>query len=119
MKPRSKTEFRSRRHLRLRKRVVGTAERPRMSVFLSNRHLYVQFINDDTQTTLASASTQTDSVEAGGKSTVEVAKRLGSVASKLAQEKGIKQVVFDRGGFSYRGRIKVLADAAREAGLQF
>ena len=119
MKPRSKSEFRVRRHLRLRKRVVGTAERPRMSVFVSNKHLYVQFINDDAQVTLAAASTQTESLEAGGKSTVEVARKLGQLSAKLAQEKGIKLVVFDRGGFSYRGRIKVLADAAREAGLQF
>ncbi len=119
MKPRSKAEFRTRRHLRLRKRVRGTAERPRLSVFVSNRHLYVQFINDDAQVTLAAVSTQSGVVEAAGKSTVEVAKRLGQQAARLAQEKGIRQVVFDRGGFSYRGRIKVLADAAREAGLQF
>lgn len=119
MKPRSKSEFRVRRHLRLRKRVVGTAERPRMSVFVSNRHLYVQFINDDAQVTLAAASTQTAGLEAGGKSTVDVARKLGQLSAQVAQEKGIKQVVFDRGGFSYRGRIKVLADAAREAGLQF
>ncbi len=119
MKPRSKAEFRERRHLRLRQRVRGTAERPRMSVFVSNRHLYVQFINDDAQVTLAALNTQSESLEAGGKSTVEVAKKLGQQSSKLTQEKGIRQVVFDRGGFSYRGRIKVLADAAREAGLKF
>lgn len=119
MKPRSKAEFRVRRHLRLRKRVRGTAERPRMSVCVTNRHLYVQFIDDDAQTTLGAVSTQTESMEAGGKSTVEVAKKLGQQAAKLALDKGLVQVVFDRGGFSYRGRIKVLADAAREAGLKF
>lgn len=119
MKPRSKAEFRQRRHVRLRQRVRGTAERPRMSVFVSNQHLYVQFINDDAQVTLAALNTQCAAVEAGGKSTVEVAKKLGQHAGKLALDKGIRQVVFDRGGFAYRGRIKVLADAAREAGLQF
>ena len=119
MKPRSKAEFRARRHVRLRKRVVGTSERPRMSVFVSNRHLYVQFINDDAQVTLAAASTRTEGMDAGGKNTVEVARKLGQLAARLAQDKGIKQVVFDRGGFSYRGRIKELADAARAAGLQF
>ena len=119
MKPRSKAEFRERRHLRLRKRVRGTAARPRMSVCVTNRHLYVQFINDDAQVTLAALNTQSEAVEAGGKSTVDVAKKLGQQAGKLALDKGIRQVVFDRGGFAYRGRIKVLADAAREAGLQF
>ena len=119
MKPRSKAEFRVRRHLRLRQRVRGTADRPRMSVFVSNRHLYVQFIDDDAQVTLAALNTQSESLEAGGKSTLAVAKKLGQLSAQLAQEKGLRQVVFDRGGFSYRGRIKVLADAAREAGLQF
>ena len=119
MKPRSKAEFRTRRHLRLRQRLRGTSDRPRMSVFVSNRHLYVQFINDDDQVTLTSLSTRSAGLEAGGKNTVEVAKKLGEQAAKLAQEKGIREVVFDRGGFSYRGRIKVLADAARQAGLQF
>ena len=119
MKPRSKAEFRTRRHVRLRQRVRGTAERPRMSVFVSNRHLYVQFINDDSQVTLAALNTQSEAVAAQGKSTVDVARKLGQQAAQLALDKGIRQVVFDRGGFSYRGRIKVLADAAREAGLQF
>lgn len=119
MKPRSKAEFRTRRHVRLRQRVQGTAERPRMSVFVSNRHLYVQFIDDGSQVTLAALNTQSEAVAAQGKSTVDVARKLGQQAAQLALEKGIRQVVFDRGGFSYRGRIKVLADAAREAGLQF
>jgi large subunit ribosomal protein L18 len=119
MKPRSKSEFRQRRHVRLRQRVRGTAERPRMCVFVSNRHLYVQFIDDDAQTTLAALNTQSEQLGAQGKSTVDVAKKLGAQSAQLALDKGIRQVVFDRGGFSYRGRIKVLADAAREAGLQF
>ncbi len=118
MKVRTKQEFRERRHLRLRKRIQGTAERPRMSVYVSNRHLYVQFIDDQAQRTLAAVNTQVESIAAAGKSNAEVAKRLGTEAAKAAQAVGIKAAVFDRGGFSYRGRIKVLADAAREAGLQ-
>lgn len=119
MKLRTKADYRKRRHLRLRKEVKGSADRPRMCVYVSNRHLYVQFIDDQAQSTLAAASTQMDGVETGGKNNLGVAKKLGQRAAEVAREKGIKQVVFDRGGFTYGGRIKALADAAREAGLQF
>ena len=91
-----------------------------MSVFVSNRHLYVQFIDDASQTTLASASTRgADEGKVAQKNDVEAAKRLGAVAAKAARAKGIEAVVFDRGGFAYKGRVKALADAAREAGLRF
>lgn len=120
MKVSTKKDYRARRHLRLRRKVQGTAERPRMSVFVSNRHMYVQFIDDHAGATLAAASTQTKGLEAPeGRNNAEVAKKLGLLAARAAQDKGIQQVVFDRGGFRYGGRIKVLADAAREAGLKF
>ncbi len=118
MKVRTKEEYRKRRHLRLRQKVAGTAARPRMSVFVSNRHLYVQFIDDAASVTIAQCSTQQESVGAA-KNNVETAKKLGQLAAQAALEKGIKEVVFDRGGFTYGGRIKALADAAREAGLKF
>jgi len=119
MKVHTKAEYRKRRHLRLRQKVQGTADRPRMSVFVSNRHLYVQLIDDGAQKTLGAASTQTEALGAGGKNNLEVAKKLGQLAARIAQDLGIKQVVLDRGGFTYGGRIKALADAARAAGLQF
>lgn len=118
MKVNTKKEYRQRRHLRLRKKIAGTAERPRMSVFLSNRHLYVQFIDDGASRTIAQCSTQGEAIGAA-KNNAETAKKLGQLAAQAAIEKGIKEVVFDRGGFTYGGRIKVLADAAREAGLKF
>lgn len=119
MKCTNKLEFRKRRHLHLRKRVTGTPERPRMCVFVSNRHMYVQFIDDVAARTLASASTLVESSGAAGKNTVDVAKKIGAMAAELAKKQGISAVVFDRGGFAFRGRVKALADAAREAGLQF
>jgi large subunit ribosomal protein L18 len=104
--------------MRLRKNVQGTQEKPRMSVYVSNRHMYVQFIDDLAATTLAAATT---SVKADkiAKNDVAAAKALGKRAAELAKGKGIAKVVFDRGGFAYSGRVKALADAAREAGLQF
>lgn len=120
MKVVTKKDYRRRRHLRLRKKVQGTGERPRMSVFVSNRHLYVQFIDDLAGTTLAAASTQTQGLDVpAGKKNVDVAKKLGALAAQVAQSKGISQVVFDRGGFNFTGRIKALADAARAGGLKF
>ena len=119
MKVRTKAEYRKRRHLRLRQKVKGTAERPRMSVFVSNRHLYVQFIDDAASRTLAQCSTLSEAIADGAKNNAETAKKLGQLAAQAAVDKGIKQVVFDRGGFTYGGRIKVLADAARAAGLKF
>jgi large subunit ribosomal protein L18 len=118
MKVTTKAEFRTRRHLRLRKSVIGSAQRPRMSVYVSGRHMYVQFIDDAASRTLAAASTQSEGLK-GARANVEAAKKLGAMAAEAAKAKGIQAVVFDRGGFAYSGRIKVLADAARAAGLQF
>ena len=118
MKMKSLKEYRVRRHLRLRQRVQGTPERPRMSVFVSNKHFYVQFIDDQAAKTLAAVSTVAGPLK-GQKLNVATAKQLGAQAAQAAKEKGIAQVVFDRGGFAYRGRLRALADAAREGGLQF
>jgi large subunit ribosomal protein L18 len=109
------------RHRRLRRHLSGTAERPRLSVFRSNNHIYAQVIDDDAQNTLAAASSLDKdlrtSLEAGGNCEASVA--VGQLVAKRALAKGIQQVVFDRGGNLYHGRVKALADAAREAGLQF
>jgi len=113
MKVSNPEAYRKRRHLRIRKKVTGTAERPRMSVFVSNKHLYVQFIDDAAAVTLASAASLAD-----GKNT-EAAVALGRKAAEAAVAKGIKKVVFDRAGFKFGKRLKALADAAREAGLEF
>ena len=118
MKMKNLKDYRVRRHLRLRRKVQGTAERPRMSVFVSNQHLYVQFIDDAAGKTLAAVSTMAGPAK-GSKLNVETAKLLGRHAAEAAKEKGIAEVVFDRGGFAYRGRLKALADAAREGGLKF
>lgn len=118
MKVKSLTDYRVRRHLRLRQKVQGTPERPRMSVFVSNQHLYVQFIDDAAAKTLAAVSTLNGGLK-DQKLNVATAKQLGALAAKVAQEKGITTVVFDRGGFAYRGRLRALADAAREGGLKF
>ena len=119
MKPSSKAEYRTRRHLRTRQRIVGSQARPRMSVFVSSRHIYVQFIDDAAGVTVAAVSTVVKGGKSAAVANVEAAKKLGAAAAKAAQDKGVSSVVFDRGGFAYRGRVKVLADAAREAGLKF
>ncbi len=113
--PKTKAGLRARRHRRVRGTVVGTEERPRLVVFRSNKYVYAQVINDDQGVTLAAATGR------GGKklSQLEQAKVVGAAVAKAAQAKGVTKVVFDRGGFTYGGRIKALADAAREAGLQF
>lgn len=111
----TKKEFRIRRHNRLRKKVVGTAERPRMAVYLSLKHISVQFIDDTAGHTLAAMSTLDKSFT--GKPNVEGAAAIGKAAAERAVSAGIKQVVFDRGGFRYHGRVKAIADAAREGGL--
>ena len=121
IKKKSRAEVREKKHLKIRNRFSGTAERPRLSVFRSNKHMYAQIIDDTIGHTLVSASTLEKKVQSELKYTdnVEAAKYLGSVIGKRAVEKGIKEVVFDRGGFIYHGKIEALADAAREAGLQF
>jgi large subunit ribosomal protein L18 len=112
---------RKRRHKRIRKKVVGTAERPRFAIFRSSNHIYAQIINDDAGHTIISASTlDKELVSQGGhKGNKDAAKRVGEVLARKALDKGVKKVVFDRGGFLYHGRIKSLADGAREGGLEF
>ena len=117
----SRSEVRRKKHMKLRNRFSGTAERPRLAVFRSNNHMYAQIIDDTVGKTLASASTLEKEVKAELEKTnnVDAAAYLGTVIAKRALEKGITAVVFDRGGFIYQGKIAALADAAREAGLQF
>ena len=116
-----KNAERKRRHVRVRKSVTGTAERPRLSVYRSTNHIYAQLIDDTKGVTLASASTLEKSVKAeiAGKTKREAAKGVGKLAAERAKEKGIETVVFDRGGYLYTGRVQSLADGAREAGLKF
>ena len=117
----SRAEVRIKKHSRMRNRFSGTAERPRLAVFRSNNHMYAQIIDDTVGNTLVSASSLQSEVKAELEKTnnVEAAAYLGTVIAKKALEKGITTVVFDRGGFIYHGKIKALADAAREAGLNF
>ena len=117
----SRQEIRVKKHLKIRNRFAGTAERPRLSVFRSNNHMYAQIIDDTVGKTLVAASTVEKDVKAELKKTndVEAAAYLGKVIAESALEKGIKTVVYDRGGFIYQGKIAALADAAREAGLEF
>lgn len=117
----SRQVAREKRHYKIRRYIKGTADRPRLAVFRSNSHIYAQVIDDNAGHTLAAASTMEKSLAAGLKSTadVEAAKAVGAAVAKKAMEKGITSVVFDRGGYIYHGKVKALADAAREAGLQF
>jgi large subunit ribosomal protein L18 len=110
---------RERRHLRLRKKVAGTPERPRLAVFRSLSHIYAQVIDDAAGRTLAAASDLEADVKSATGTKTEVAKRVGTLVAERARNAGVSQVVFDRGGFQYHGRVKALADAAREAGLAF
>jgi large subunit ribosomal protein L18 len=118
--PRKRNVIRKRVHTRIREKMSGTTERPRLNVYRSLNHIYTQLIDDANGVTLASASTLAGKGE--GKKTggnVAAAVEVGKLIAQKAQEKGIKKVVFDRGGYLYHGRIKALADAAREAGLEF
>ena len=117
----SRTKIREKKHRRQRNRFSGTAERPRLAVFRSNNHMYAQIIDDTVGNTLVSACTLQKDVKAELEKTnnVDAAAYLGTVIAKKALEKGITTVVFDRGGFFYQGKVKALADAAREAGLEF
>jgi large subunit ribosomal protein L18 len=115
-----KNKARLKRHLRVRKKITGTNERPRLSVFRSSKHIYAQLIDDVKGLTIASASTvDKDLADIGNGGNVESARKVGELIAKRAKEKGYENVVFDRGGYLYHGRIQALADAAREAGLQF
>ncbi|MDO4343221.1 MAG: 50S ribosomal protein L18 [Eubacteriales bacterium] len=117
----SRTKVRVNKHRKIRNRFAGTAERPRLAVFRSNNHMYAQIIDDTVGNTLVSACTLQKEVKAELEKTnnVDAAAYLGKVIAEKALEKGIKTVVFDRGGFIYQGKIQALADAAREAGLEF
>ncbi len=117
----SRSKVRLNKHRKIRNRFSGTAERPRLAVFRSNNHMYAQIIDDTVGNTLVSASTLQKDVKAELEKTnnVDAAAHLGTVIAKKALDKGIKTVVFDRGGFIYQGKVKALAEAAREAGLEF
>jgi large subunit ribosomal protein L18 len=118
--PRQRNVIRKRVHTRIREKMSGTAERPRLNVYRSLNHIYTQLIDDHNGVTIASASTlgkKGESKSSGGN--VAAAAEVGKLIAERAQEKGIKKIVFDRGGYLYHGRIKALADAAREAGLEF
>lgn len=108
-----------RRKERVRKKIRGTEERPRLNVHRSNKHIYAQIIDDTTGKTLAAASTKSKGLDGLDAKKVDAAKKVGETIGKLAMEKGIDKVVFDRSGYIYHGRIKALADGAREAGLKF
>ena len=117
----SRTQVREKKHMKLRNRFSGTAERPRLAVYRSNMHIYAQIIDDDAQKTLVSASTTQKDVKAELEKTNDIAAAacVGKVIAERAIEAGIKEVVFDRGGYVYHGKVKALAEAAREAGLEF
>ena len=117
----SRQLVRAKKHMKIRNRFSGTAVRPRLAVFRSNNHMYAQIIDDTVGNTLVSASTLEKEIKAELEKTnnVDAAAYLGTVIAKRAIEKGIKEVVFDRGGFIYQGKVAALADAAREAGLEF
>jgi large subunit ribosomal protein L18 len=118
--PRQKREARIRRHRRVRKKVVGTAARPRLAIFRSNRHLVLQVIDDERGHTLAAASTvEADVRAAGSTGNVDAATRVGALLAQRAKGAGVTRVVFDRGGFQYHGRVAAAAQAARDGGLEF
>jgi len=114
-----KLELRRRRHKRVRRKVEGTAERPRLAVFRSNKHISAQLIDDLTGRTLVSASTVEASLRETGGGNIEAARAVGTLVASRAKDAGVTTVVFDRGGFAYHGRVAALADAARAQGLEF
>ena len=113
-----RAKARAHRHLRVRSKISGTAECPRLNVFRSSKHIYAQVIDDVTGTTLCAASSMSKGFEGNG-GNVEGAKKVGAMIAELCREKGIEEVVFDRGGYVYHGRVAALADGAREGGLKF
>ncbi|MTI48321.1 50S ribosomal protein L18 [Sporosalibacterium faouarense] len=115
----SKNEKRKKRHLRLRNKVQGTPERPRLNVFRSSNHIYAQVIDDLAGDTLVAASTLDEEIKSDSTGNKEAAKKVGKLVAERAVKKGIDEVVFDRGGYIYHGRIKELAEGAREGGLKF
>src|SRR5262245_13232807 len=116
MSKRTKQQARRRRHFRVRKKITGTAERPRLAVYRSNRHVQAQVIDDGTGRTLAAASSLESDLRGNG---VGAAKKVGETVGQRAREQGVTSVVFDRGGYLYHGRVAAVADGAREAGLEF
>lgn len=110
---------RKKRHQRIRRKVHGTSERPRLTVYRSNKHIYAQLIDDEAGHTVISASTNEKDASLDHTSNIEAAKYVGEQIAKRAKDAGIETIVFDRSGYKYHGRVKALADAAREAGLQF
>jgi len=116
-----RTAIRRKHHLRVRRKVAGTEERPRLCIHRSLKHVSAQIVDDTAQGTIVSASTQEPALRDGLKSTdnIEASRRVGAEIARRAREKGVERVVFDRAGYLYHGRVKALADAAREAGLQF
>ncbi len=117
----SRSEVRIKKHMRVRNHLAGTADRPRLAVFRSNNHMYAQIIDDSVGNTIVAASTVEKSIKEALEQTdnVDAAAYVGKVVAERALEKGIKTVVFDRGGFIYQGKVQALADAARKAGLEF
>ena len=117
----SRSEVRIKKHMRVRNHLAGTADRPRLAVFRSNNHMYAQIIDDSVGNTIVAASTVEKSIKEALEQTdnVDAAAYVGKVVAERALEKGLKTVVFDRGGFIYQGKVQALADAAREAGLEF
>lgn len=114
-----KNSVRKKRHARVRKKVSGTAERPRLNVYRSNKNIYAQLIDDNKGITVASASTQDNGYNHEAKGNVDAATQVGALIAQRAQDKGYKSVIFDRGGYLYHGRVRALAEAARENGLVF
>lgn len=114
-----KNKVRKKRHSRVRRKVLGTAERPRLNIYRSNKHIYAQLVDDVNGVTIASASTVDKAFDLDNGSNIEAAQKVGELVAQRASEKGYQSVVFDRGGYLYHGRIQALADAARENGLQF
>ncbi len=120
IKKADRNEARVKRHQRIRKQLAGTTSRPRLCVFRSNKHIYCQVVDDTTSKTIASASTLDADLRKGGKTwAVDAARRVGQLVAERAKSQGVDQVVFDRGGYIYHGRVAAVADGAREAGLDF
>lgn len=119
IKKQNKNQVRVKRHLRVRNKVSGTGECPRLNVYRSTNHIYAQVIDDVAGVTLAASSTVAKDIDVKGKTKTEAAAAVGAALAKKAMAKGIENVVFDRGGYLYTGRVKALADGAREAGLKF
>ncbi len=115
----SKDKRRQRVHRRIRRRIEGTPERPRLSIFRSVKHIYAQVIDDRAGHTLVAASTRESRPDAGYGGNIQAAARVGKLIGERAKENGVTKIVFDRGGYRYHGRVKALADAARKAGLEF